>query len=434
MNIKKLFSYFNHPNTLLVISSYPDPKTGIEGLDAVAWHSQKTLHSLAAKNKRIVVFSEISSQKKPYLDSKNILVCPLWQKGKPLSFFKALLQVFKFPQAKTILFQFEFNIFGGILPVLIIPLFLLLFRLSGKKIIFEIHQVIINISTLSTHLHLKNRLIEKILNLGLLSFYQAVGFLSQHIVTLEQELKTRLSTLVSADKISFIPISTQIKNKLPQNQAKQKLGFKSDDFVVISFGFINWYKGSDWLVKAFSQIKDKNIKLIMAGGPSPTLKDKTYYQKYFSQFKKTVNSNKNISLTGFIHDDQVKLYFSAADLVVLPYRIFMSSSGPLSLAFSYSLPFLLSTPLAKNYINSPDFYLSLKKAGLNLSDISFPLNSSAFNSKIKVAKKNLKVLAFLSKLIKKQRSQANTSQKYLNLINSSKINHAYFAAPNYQAS
>ena len=29
MNIKKLFSCFNHPNTLLVISSYPDPKTGI---------------------------------------------------------------------------------------------------------------------------------------------------------------------------------------------------------------------------------------------------------------------------------------------------------------------------------------------------------------------------------------------------------------------
>ncbi len=414
----KILKSFDKPNTLLVVSSYPDPKTGIKDLDAVAWHSQKTLRSIASSNQKVVVFSEISSQTKPYKDGSNILVLPLWHKGQPITFFKALIRVFKFKQAKNILFQFEFNIFGGITPVLFIPLFLYLFRLTGKKIIFEIHQVITDISELKTHLNLKNRLFQKIFNFGLLNFYKTIGLLSNQIVVLEQELKNRLSNFVTEDKINFIPISTIKKRKINQALAKQQLGYTKDDFVIISFGFINWYKGSDWLVKAFSTIKDKSTKLILAGGSSPTLKDKKYYQNYYSKLSSSVSKNKNISITGFIPDDKIYLYFSAADLIVLPYRVFMSSSGPLSIAFSYGRPILLSTPLIKNYINSTDFNTSLSKLNLTPADISFSLNSKHFPSKITQSQKILPKLTKFSTLMQISRNQQNTSQKYLNLINS----------------
>lgn len=430
----KIYKQFNHPDTLLVISSYPDPTTGIRGLDAVAWHSQKTLRSLASLGQKIVVFSEISSSRtKPYLDGKNILILPLWHKNQPLSFFKALCRVFSFTRAKTILFQFEFNIFGGFLPVMFIPFFLSLFRLSGKKIIFEIHQVITDISQLKTHLHLTNAFVQKILNLGLTSFYRAVGLFSHQLVVLEQELKNRLQHFVPAQKITFIPISAIPSRKINQSIAKQKLGFKTTDFVVVSFGFINWYKGSDWLVNAFSQLSSqKNTKLIMAGGPSPTLKDKGHYQNYFSKLEKQINKNKNITLTGFIDDKDVSLYFSAADLMVLPYRIFMSSSGPLSLAFSYKKPVLLSTPLIKNYALSPDFHQSLAQSHLKLSDLSFSLNPSSFPKKIAQAKINIKQLTRFSGLMQNYRSQNTVSKTYLNLINSGKINHVLAQTLSYQ--
>jgi glycosyltransferase involved in cell wall biosynthesis len=412
---------FDKPSTLLVVSSYPDPKTGIKDLDAVAWHSQKTLRSMASTNQKIVVFSEISSQTKAYKDGPNILVLPLWHKGQALSFFKALTQIFKFKQAKNVLFQFEFNIFGGILPVLLIPFFLLFFRLTGKKIIFEIHQVITDISELKTHLNLKNRLFQRIFNFGLLNFYKTIGLLSNQIVVLEQELKNRLSSFVPEGKINFIPISTIKKRKINQNLAKLKLGFNKKDFVIMSFGFINWYKGSDWLVKAFSATKHKNSKLILAGGPSPTLKDKKYYQNYYSKLKKSVSKNKNISISGFIPDEKIYLYFSAADLVLLPYRVFMSSSGPLSLAFSYQKPVLLSKPLIKNYINSLDFNSNLSKLNLDQSDISFSLNLRYFSSKISQSQKKLHLLTKFSSLMLTSRNEQNSSQKYLSLINNPEI-------------
>lgn len=423
--IMKHLSRFNRSQALLVISTYPDPKIGIQGMDAVAWHSHKTLHSLATKSKKIVIFGQKTVNSPDiYLDSPHILVTRTWNKGQPFSLLNTLSQILKFTHAQTVLFQFEFNIFGGVLPVLLIPLIVFILRLAGKNVIFEMHQVVTDIKQLQTHLNLKNPLFQNFFNLGLRFFYFSIGLLANHIVILEEELKHRLSRFVPAKKINFIPISVIKQKKISKIAARKHLGYNQKDFIVMSFGFINWYKGSDWIVKAFSFIYQKNIKLILAGGESATLKTKKYYQSYYSRLQAQVQANPHVSLTGFVPDDQIRLYFSAADLIVLPYRVFMSSSGPLSLAFSFTKPLLFSAPLVQNYLNSPDIQLALSHSSLKASDLGFPLNSRYFPRHLTRARTNLKKLTRFSSLMAESRSQANVSQKYRDLINSGRINYA----------
>jgi len=57
---------------------------------------------------------------------------------------------------------------------------------------------------------------------------------------------------------------------------------------------------------------------------------------------------------GFLDEKDLPVYFGAADLVVLPYRTFMSSSGPLSLAQAMGKPFILSEEAAR-VLKTQDF-------------------------------------------------------------------------------
>lgn len=415
--MKNLINQFNQPGTLLVVSSYPDPKTGIKGIDAVAWHSHQTLHGLA-KNQKIIVFSSPTPHSTtPHLDGPQILVLPVWRKGHPTSLLNLLFSLLRFSRAKTVLFQFEFNVFGGLISTLLIPLITLVLRLSGKSVLFEIHQVITDISSLGTHLNLTHPVLQKFFGFGLISFYHAIGLLANHVVVLEEELRSRLINFVPANKVTTIPISTTTRTKINQTKAKKLLGFQPSDFVVMSFGFINWYKGSDWIVKAFSHIKSSHLKLLLTGGPSPTLQGKRYYQNYYQKLTSQISKSANIRLTGFIPEDQFSLYFSAADLVILPYRVFMSSSGPLSFAYSFRKPFIISSAL-KAYLSSPDFAANLAQSKLKPADVFFTLDHSRFGQKLQSTQKVLPKLIRFATLMSRSRSQKTISLKYQSLINS----------------
>ena len=66
---------------------------------------------------------------------------------------------------------------------------------------------------------------------------------------------------------------------------------------------------------------------------------------YFQSIKNKVHNNKRISMTGFVPEENISNYYSVADLCMIPYREFISSSGPLSLALSYQRPVILSKEL-----------------------------------------------------------------------------------------
>lgn len=374
---QKLIKTFNKPSTLFVISSYPDPKHGVRDLNAVAWHTQRSICSLAnAENKIIVLAEKLDGKEECYLDGENILVMRIWEKGHPSTLVNLFKAISRFFMAKKVFISFEFNMFGGVLPVLLLPSFLALLKVRQYQIFFELHQVLLDISLLSKHINISNKLIQSIFNVALYGFYTLIGLLSDKVIVFESQLKKRLSPVVNSKKIDVIPLLVSPAKKLSQAACRKKLGLKKNAFVVMTFGFVNWYKGTDWLVNAMNASQNKNVQLVVAGGESPTLKHEVHYQKFYADVQKAASKNAKIVMTGYIADKDVSLYFGAADVVVFPYRVFMSASGPFSLALAHRKPILLSENL-QEYFQSPDMKQSLGQTVLSQKDMTFKLTSQS---------------------------------------------------------
>jgi D-inositol-3-phosphate glycosyltransferase len=133
------------------------------------------------------------------------------------------------------------------------------------------------------------------------------------------------------------PIFDNYGDKLSFEAAKERLKLDTNTRYLLFFGFIRDYKGLDLLVNAFAdeRLRKFPIKLLVAGeyysSPEPYLK-----------LIKDNNLENFIELrTDFIPDDQVNLYFSAADMVVQPYKS-ATQSGVTQIGYHFNKPMLVT--------------------------------------------------------------------------------------------
>ena len=133
------------------------------------------------------------------------------------------------------------------------------------------------------------------------------------------------------------PIFDNYGEKLPFEIAKQKLELDPNTRYLLFFGFTRDYKGLDLLIQAFAdeRLRKIQVKLLVAG---------EYYsssEPYLKLIKEN-NLEDFIELrTDFIPDDQVNLYFSAADMVVQPYKS-ATQSGVTQIGYHFSKPMLVT--------------------------------------------------------------------------------------------
>jgi len=133
------------------------------------------------------------------------------------------------------------------------------------------------------------------------------------------------------------PIFDNYGEKLSFEVAKQKLNLDQNTRYLLFFGFIRDYKGLDLLISAFAdeRLRKFPVKLLVAGeyysSPEPYL-----------QLIKDHNLENLIEVrTDFIPDDQVNLYFSAADMVVQPYKS-ATQSGVTQIGYHFNKPMLVT--------------------------------------------------------------------------------------------
>jgi glycosyltransferase involved in cell wall biosynthesis len=116
--------------------------------------------------------------------------------------------------------------------------------------------------------------------------------------------------------------------------ARQKLGLPEYSNIYLNLGMLKPYKGIEGLLQLWKQhlaILD-NSTLLIAG--------KALDDRYGQSLAEQASGVKNIILHNtFIEDDQIHLYFSAADVVVLPFERILTS-GSLLLAMSYGKPII----------------------------------------------------------------------------------------------
>lgn len=411
---------------IVFITSYPEKglthgkKT--VGVASYAKNTVNSIRNLDNKSKIFVLAEKLDDQTQNYRENGiNIIRC--WKRNSLLLPFQIISQLIKIKPDISVL-EYEMAMLGNPVMNAFVPCLLVVNRLIKTKNITVIHQVIDNFSQMHGHMGIKKDSTKiKLLNKVSRIFYKTILILSDKTIVFEEFLKERLSDHGNADKIFVIPHGVEKIQNIPSKQiARKRLGISKDEFVLISFGYLAWYKGSDWLAKKAEKliVKNKKIRVIFAGGPNPNHADKKHYNSFISKINNLADkSNGKISITGYVEEKDISLYYSASDLVVLPYRANMSSSGPLSICFSAKKPFLLSKPLS-SYSNTSDFANSLTRSSLNMEDLTFSLSGNDFENKItKLQKYSLKLnkIEKISFQLAKSRSWKNIAKKYLTIFN-----------------
>lgn len=112
-------------------------------------------------------------------------------------------------------------------------------------------------------------------------------------------------------------------------RAKLKL---SDERVILFFGYVRRYKGLHILLDAMPAIlKSIRVKLLVVG---------EFYddeKKYRQQIEANHLQNDVSVFSDYVPNEQVNLYFSAADIVVLPY-VSATQSGIVQIAYQFDKP------------------------------------------------------------------------------------------------
>ncbi len=155
-------------------------------------------------------------------------------------------------------------------------------------------------------------------------------------VTLCEEVSHDLKALRPDIPFTVLPhpIYTHFGEKLPREQARQLLGLQPDRKTLLFFGLIRKYKGLDILLQAFDLLDD-SYQLIIAGEPYGS----------FEPYQKLIDAGRDPGsihvFPEFIRDSEVKRYFSAADLTVLPYRS-ATQSGISSVSNHFEVPMVVT--------------------------------------------------------------------------------------------
>lgn len=208
---------------------------------------------------------------------------------------------------------------------------MLYYKLLGKRIVFTAHNV--NAAKRDGRDSLTNRLSLK---------FQY--WMSDHIFVHTERMKGELlkDFEIREGKVSVIPFG--INNTIPTSEmttleAKRRFGLCADEKTALFFGQIAPYKGLEYLIAAMAELIKRNgePRLIVAG------KVKRGYADYWERIQREIVSmgikEQVIERIEFIPDDEVELYFKAADVVIVPY-VHIFQSGVPFLAYSFGLPII----------------------------------------------------------------------------------------------
>lgn len=155
-----------------------------------------------------------------------------------------------------------------------------------------------------------------------------------------EEIEQFLPAPVKSGRIRFAPhpIYDIYGESVAQPDARARLGLPPDvQRVVLFFGLIRPYKGLDLLLHALAnpQLEGQRVHALIAG---ECYSDWAEYEAIIAQH--SLSERVHLSVR-FIPNDEVALYFSAADLVVQPYRT-ATQSGVSQIAYHFEKPMVVT--------------------------------------------------------------------------------------------
>jgi glycosyltransferase involved in cell wall biosynthesis len=135
------------------------------------------------------------------------------------------------------------------------------------------------------------------------------------------------------------PMFDHFGEPLSKEEACRRLGLNPEVDYVMFFGLVRDYKGLDILLDAWKIMKERGTaygrRLIVAG------EFYTDEARYRQQIDESGLADDAILHDWFIADSDVRLYFSLADLLVLPYKS-ATQSGVTQIAYHFEVPMVVT--------------------------------------------------------------------------------------------
>ncbi len=160
--------------------------------------------------------------------------------------------------------------------------------------------------------------------------------LATHLIVQSEEEEQRLLALAPHASSSVVPhplYDMFVHQSTARPAARAQLGLPAESPILLFFGIVRPYKGLSELIRAFPAIQEavQDIRLVIAG---EFWEDKNDYLKMIE----------NLALDDviliddrYIPNEEVAVYFSAADALAAPYRL-KTGSGVSQLANAFNLP------------------------------------------------------------------------------------------------
>ena len=157
-------------------------------------------------------------------------------------------------------------------------------------------------------------------------------------MVMSESVKSDLLTFIPNAKYKLTPhpIYNIFGNVIDKELAKKNLGITAKN-VILYFGLIREYKGLDILLNSIPRVKEglNDFIVIVAGECYENV------NKYYDIIEKLGIQNSVDLQFKFIPDNEVTNYFSAADVVALPYRT-ATQSGITQIAYNFNRPVIVS--------------------------------------------------------------------------------------------
>ena len=155
-------------------------------------------------------------------------------------------------------------------------------------------------------------------------------------VYMSEQVGGELKTYTSVPMIfSPHPMFENFGTAVERSEACKKLKLDPTQKYSLFFGLIRDYKGLDLLLEEWARWKPAGRKLLVAGEFYAS-REKTY-----ELIEKLGLQDDVVMHEGFVADEDVRYYFSAADSLLLPYRT-ATQSGVTQIAYNFSRPMLVT--------------------------------------------------------------------------------------------
>ncbi|MEM3104591.1 MAG: glycosyltransferase [Candidatus Bathyarchaeia archaeon] len=167
----------------------------------------------------------------------------------------------------------------------------------------------------------------------------------RHFIVQSSQEKHRLLSLLPSARIAVIPHPVYdmfADQRIPKEEARKYLKLPLDAPILLFFGMVREYKGLKTIIAAMPEIRARLEKVILLV-VGEFWEDK---RRYLEMIKRLGIEDSVIVEDRYIPNEEVGLYFSAADALIASYQQ-LTGSGAIQMARGFGIPVIFTNRCGK---------------------------------------------------------------------------------------